>query len=105
MKDNFEFIRLSAHARVAWLEFNRTPINAFTRRMVEEVHQAMASAVANPEVRVVVLASAVAGYFSAGADLREFEGMKAPDMRRWVSMCHEIARLLRSSPKPLLAAI
>src|SRR5208282_6940031 len=35
----------------------------------------------------------------------EFEGMKARDMREWVSICHEMASLLRSSPKPLLAAI
>ena len=53
----------------------------------------------------MVLASAIDGYFSAGADLHVFKEMKGRDMRRWVSMCHEIARLLRSSRKPLLAAI
>jgi enoyl-CoA hydratase/carnithine racemase len=73
--------------------------------MVLEVREAIAAALADPEVRILVLASAIADYFSAGADLHEFEGMKAREMRGWVSICHEIARLLRSSPKPLLAAI
>lgn len=73
--------------------------------MVLEVREAIAAALADPRVRVLVLASAIDGYFSAGADLHVFEGMRAPDMRSWVSQSHEIARLLRSSPKPLLAAI
>ena len=105
MTRGFEFIRLQVSARVAWLEFNRAPVNAFNREMVLEVRDAIVAALADPEVRVLVLASAIPGYFSAGADLHEFEGMKARDMRGWVSICHDIARLLRSSPKPLLAAI
>ena len=105
MTRGFEFIQLQVSARVAWLEFNRAPVNAFNREMVLEVREAIAAALADPEVRVLVLASAIPGYFSAGADLHEFEGMKARDMRGWVSICHEMARLLRSSPKPLLAAI
>ena len=105
MTRGFEFIRLQVSARVAWLEFNRAPVNAFNREMVLEVRDAIVAALADPEVRVLVLASAIPGYFSAGADLHEFEGMKARDMRGWVSICHEIASLLRSSPKALLAAI
>ena len=105
MSHNFEFIRLRVSARVAWLEFNRAPVNAFNGKMVQEVHDGIAAALADPQIRVLVLASAIPDYFSAGADLRGFEGMKGRDMRVWVSMCHDIARLLRSSPKPLLAAI
>jgi enoyl-CoA hydratase/carnithine racemase len=105
MTRGFEFIRLQVSARVAWLEFSRAPVNAFNREMVLEVREAIATALTDPEVRVLVLASAIPGYFSAGADLHEFEGMNARDMRGWVSICHEMARLLRSSPKPLLAAI
>jgi enoyl-CoA hydratase len=105
MSPSFEFVRLHADRRVAWIEFNRAPVNAFNRSMMKEVRTAIATATTDPEVRVVVLASAIDGYFSAGADLHVFKKMKGRDMRRWVSMCHEIARLLRSSRKPLLAAI
>jgi len=56
-------------------------------------------------VRVMVLASAVERYFSAGADLNVFKGMKADGMRQWATRCHDIVRLLRTSSKPLLAAI
>jgi enoyl-CoA hydratase len=105
MTHSLEFVRLRIVARVAWIEFNRAPVNAFNREMVEEVRGAIATALADPEVRVLVIASAIDDYFSAGADLHVFSGMKGPDMHAWVSLCHGIARLLRSSPKPLLAAI
>ena len=88
MTGSFEFIRLQISARVTWLEFNRAPVNAFNREMVQEVREAIAVALTDPEVRVLVLASGIADYFSAGADLHEFEGMKARDMRGWVSICH-----------------
>ena len=91
MAYSWEFIRLSVVARVAWIEFNRAPINAVNREMVEEVREAIVAALADPEIRVLVIASAINNYFSAGADLRVFKGMKAGDMRSWVLLCHEIA--------------
>lgn len=98
-------IRFSNVNHVGWLEFNRPPVNAFTREMVDEVHNALAKTIADPNVRVVVLASAVERYFSAGADLNVFKGITQDGMRQWAKRCHDIVRLLRNSPKPLLAAI
>jgi len=99
------FVRFSIERHVGWLEYNRPPVNAFTRPMVDETHDAIAAALADPEVRVLVLASAVEKYFSAGADLNMFKGMTGEGARDWTMRCHEIVRLLRASPKPLLAAI
>jgi enoyl-CoA hydratase/carnithine racemase len=98
-------VRFTVVNHVGWLEFNRPPVNAFTREMVEETCRGIAAALADPAVRVLVLASAVEGYFSAGADLNVFKGMTGEGMRRWAERCHGIVRLLRESPKPLLAAI
>lgn len=99
------FIRSSTARHVGWLEFNRPPVNAFTHAMVDQTHDAIAAALADPEVRVLVLASALEAYFSAGADLNVFKGMTQGGMRQWATRCHDIVRLLRGSPKPLLAAI
>src|SRR5262245_28263486 len=98
-------MRFTNKNRIGWLEFDRPPVNAFTREMVDEVHDALAATLADPAVRVVVLASAVERYFSAGADLNVFKGMTGEGMRTWANRCHDIVRLLRGSPKPLLAAI
>lgn len=105
MTGTYRFIQCETIDRVRWLAFHRPPINAFNRQMVEEVRDGIAQALADPAIRVLVLASAVEHYFSAGADLAEFKDIGADGMRRWANLCHDIARLLRSSPKPLLAAI
>lgn len=99
------FVRRSLVHQVGWLEFNRPPVNAFTREMVDETHDTLAAALADPEVRVLVLASAIPRYFSAGADLHVFKSIGQDGMRRWAGRCHDIVRLLRGSAKPLLAAI
>lgn len=101
----YSFIRYSTAGPVGWLEFNRPPVNAFHRLMVDETYDCVAAALADPTVRVLVLASAVEGYFSAGADLNAFKGLAPDGMRDWATRCHQIARLLRASAKPLLAAI
>jgi enoyl-CoA hydratase/carnithine racemase len=105
MTQGHSFVRFSTVRHVGWLEFNRPPVNAFTREMVDETHDGIASALGDPDVRVLVLASAVEGYFSAGADLNVFKGMSSAGMRAWATRCHDIVRMLRSSSKPLLAAI
>ena len=74
-------IRFTIENNVGWLEFNRPPVNAFTREMVEETRNGIGAALADPAVRVLVLGSAVERYFSAGADLNAFKGMAGQGMR------------------------
>lgn len=102
---DYSSIKISDVGSVRWLEFNRPPVNAFTREMVVEVRDAIRAALQEPAVRVLVIASHVERYFSAGADLRVFQGMDRTGMADWVSLCHEIVGLLRNASKPLLAAI
>lgn len=101
----FAFIRTTTVRHTRWIEFNRPKVNAFNRQMVDETHAAIKQAVEDPTVRVIVMASAIEGYLSAGADLNAFKGISTEAMRAWVTQCHGIANLLRTSPKPLLAAI
>ena len=100
-----KMIRTGDVGAVRWIEFDRPPVNAFNREMVVQTRDAVKSALEAPDVRVVVLASAQEKYFSAGADLTVFRGMTGAGMRDWVVLCHDIARLMRGSSKPLLAAI
>lgn len=100
-----KFVRFGVERHVGWLQFDRPPVNAFSREMVDETHDCIAAALAAPEVRVLVLASAVDRYFSAGADINVFKGMTGQGARDWATRCHDIVRLLRGSAKPLLAAI
>jgi enoyl-CoA hydratase/carnithine racemase len=103
--DGPEFVRSSVVDGVGWLEFDRPPVNAFNRQMVEETLDALRHLERSSAVRVVVLASAVDRYFSAGADLQVFAGMGEDGMRSWVELVHDVVRALRGLTKPALAAI
>jgi enoyl-CoA hydratase/carnithine racemase len=90
---------------VGWLEYRRLPRNAFNWEMLGEVPVALEELLTAADVRVIVIASAIDGYFSTGADLTTFQGMTQEDIRSWVDICHALVRQMRAARKPLLAAI
>lgn len=73
--------------------------------MVEQVADALDDVEGNTEVRVVVLASALERYFSAGADLEVFRHIDEARMDEWCGIVHGIVERLRNLSKPVLAAI
>ncbi len=105
MTEPLEFIDLEVVNRVGWLRYNRPPLNAFNWQMVAEVSAGLARLSNDPQVRVIVIGSAVEKYFSAGADLQEFVDIGGARMREWALRCHKIVHLLRDMPQPTLASI
>jgi enoyl-CoA hydratase len=101
----YEFLRVTVHDRVGWIEYDRPPVNAFHWEMLREVPQALEGLLAEPGVRVVAFGSTLEKYFSTGADLRVFQEMDGDGISRWVDLCHDLVRKMRASPKPLLAAV
>jgi enoyl-CoA hydratase len=101
----FQFLSLRVADGIGWLEFNRPPVNAFHWEMVAELSPGIDALLADPAVRVIVLASALPRYFSTGADLNVFATITPEKMRDWVTLCHGFVRRMRASDKPLLAAI
>jgi enoyl-CoA hydratase/carnithine racemase len=102
---SYEHLRVHAEGPVGWLEFHRPPRNVFTPAMIGEVLAALGALGADPAVRTIVLASAVPGHFSVGADLALFASLGPRGIGQWIAQVHEIVRALRRSAKPLLAAI
>jgi enoyl-CoA hydratase/carnithine racemase len=90
---------------VGWIEFDRPPVNAFEWTMVRQVTDALDTFAADPQVRVLVLASALERYFSTGADLETFRDLGEEGMDRWCELVHGIVGKLRGSAKPILAAV
>lgn len=98
-------VQVSVVDHVGWLRFDRGPVNAFDWTMLGEVSAALEALEADPEVRVVVIASAIERYFSAGADLELFRGLDGEGMARWCDIVHALVGQFRRSTKPMLAAI
>ena len=101
----YEFLKTHVEDRVAWIEYQRPPLNAIDWKMLGEIPTALDASLHDSGVRVIVFASALEKYFSTGADLRVFAAMGQEDMRKWVQTCHSLVRQMRQAQKPLLAAI
>jgi enoyl-CoA hydratase/carnithine racemase len=101
----YEHLAVHRSEGVGWLEYRRLPRNAFNWEMLGEVPVALEELLAATDVRVIVIASAIDGYFSTGADLTTFQGMTQADIESWVTICHALVRQMRAARKPLLAAI
>ena len=98
---NYKYLKVRIDDRVVWLEYNFPPINAFNWDMLREVPAALQALLDDPQVRVVVFASAIEKYFSVGADLKMFDGIGSTGMAEWVSICHGLVKKMRGSRKPL----
>jgi len=101
----FEFIDLEVRGPVGWYRFNRPPRNSVDWDMLYEMTPAFEALLDRDEVKVVAIGSAVEGYFGTGADVSAFDGVDGVRMRDWVRETQRLARAVRMSPKPVLAAI
>ncbi len=102
---SYEFLKIRVEESVGWIEYHRPPVNAIDWGMLREIPAALEDFLRDPAIRVVVIASALPGFFSTGADLRVLSAMGPAEMRDWVGICHALVRQIRQAEKPLLAAI
>lgn len=78
--------------------------NALSLDMRERLHDALAGAMADTAVRVIVLTGA-GGHFCAGGDISTMDGITAPAGRARLTRLHRIVRLLVNGEKPVVAAV
>lgn len=102
---SFEFIDLEVRDQVGWYRFNRPPRNSVHREMFQELTPAFEDLIDRADVKVIVIASALGGFFNTGADVGTFAATEPAGMREWVEQTHRLAAIIRGCPKPVLAAI
>lgn len=94
-------------SKVAKITLNRPDRrNAFGRAMSKEMSDSI-TACANPEngVRALVITSAVAGTFSAGADLKERKEMTPEEARSFVDGLRAMLNAIEDLEMPTIAAV
>lgn len=90
--------------QIATLTLNRPEArNGYTIRMADELADALATANADPDVRVVVLTGA-GETFCVGADLSG-GGFAPPDAEDWVEPATRVCRPMFDMDKPVIAAV
>jgi 3-hydroxyacyl-CoA dehydrogenase len=93
-----EVVKLERRDVVGIVTVNNPPVNALSAAVRGGILDCMKSAIADPEVKAIVLTCA-GRTFIAGADITEFgKPSKPPGL-------HEVLTEMESSPKPIVAAI
>ena len=109
LSSDLQTVELKIADSVAWVVLNRPEaLNAWTRRLGEDMLAALEQAAAEPDVRVVVLTGAGRA-FSSGADLRGGAEM-SPDgklnvLNQLRDAYNPLMTRVRTVPKPVIAKV
>ncbi|MBM3948790.1 MAG: hypothetical protein FJ312_06050 [SAR202 cluster bacterium] len=89
----------------ALLTLSRPPVNALSQGVLQDLKGALKECAGNPEVRVIVLASALPKAFSAGADIQELVWLDEAKSVEFGALGHSVCDYIESLPKPVIAAV
>ncbi len=99
-------VRYEVSDQIVEISLARPPVNALSLSLLEQLVAAFGRAAGDENVRAVVLASAVAGRFSAGLDLRMMLGKSPTQVRRLLDKLYvELADAQYNLGKPSIAAV
>ena len=98
-------VRTSVDARTAVLTIDHPPANALSVAVLEALRGALSAALADPEVKVIVLTGA-GRFFCAGADIRELADLRdCHSARAFADQGQALCNAIADAEKPVIAAI
>jgi enoyl-CoA hydratase/carnithine racemase len=101
-----QFVKTSVEDRVACLTLDHPPVNALHQATLSELDAAVDEAIANPDVKAVVITGAGQMAFVAGADINEFTKIEnAEQARALIQLGQAVFNKIENAPKPFIAAI
>jgi enoyl-CoA hydratase len=100
-----KFIQTKVEDHVGHIQINKPKANTYDLDMMKELHAAIEELRFDDAARVIVLESAVPGFFSAGADI-EMLKQAAPDFKAMFCLyCQETLDKFAKTPKVVITAI
>ncbi len=98
-------VHTTVDARIAVLTIDHPPANALSLAVLEALQGALSAALANPEVKVIILTGA-GRFFSAGADIRELAELgDCHSARTFADRGQALCNAIADAEKPVIAAI
>ncbi len=98
-------VTFSKSGPIGHITLNRPPANSYEIGFMRELDSAIEEAVWDPEVKVVILKSALEKFFSAGADIKAFMANDAAANLEMIRFAHGALEKMANSAKVFIAAI
>lgn len=102
---SLELVRGERRNRTLLLTIDHPPVNVLSRPVLDALVARLDEAEVDPEVRVVVLASAAEKVFAAGADIRAMAPMDPNAARAHGAQGQFVTRRIERLPLPVIAAV
>ncbi|HEV2520279.1 MAG TPA: enoyl-CoA hydratase/isomerase family protein [Thermoplasmata archaeon] len=100
-----KFVKTRVENNVGTIEIAKGKANTYDIHMMRELDEAIEELRFDDNARVLVLASGLPGFFSAGADIEMLKGSQ-PDFKAMFCLhCQETLNKFAATPKVVLAAI
>jgi enoyl-CoA hydratase/carnithine racemase len=100
-----DYVKMSIEGRTAILTIDHPPANAFDRQTVMELNDTFDEAVANEQVKVIIITGA-GQFFVAGADINEINKLEDYDDAFEVLRAgQQLFSKIENTKKPVIAAI
>jgi len=100
-----QFIQTRVEDNVGYIEIGKPKANTYDLAMMHELHDAIEELRFDENARVIVLASTVPGFFSAGADIEMLKASQ-PDFKAMFCLyCQETLDQFAKTPKVVIAAL
>jgi len=101
----YQNVKMSIEDRAALITIDHPPANAFDTQTVTDLTNAFDEAIANPEVKVIIITGA-GQFFVAGADINEIKALKGyDDAFAVVRAGQQLYEKIEGAKKPVIAAI
>jgi len=101
----YQNVKMSIEDRAAVITIDHPPANAFDTQTVTDLSNAFDEAIANPEVKVIIITGA-GQFFVAGADINEIKRLQGYDEAFAVVRAgQQLFEKIECAKKPVIAAI
>ncbi len=90
---------------VGTMTLNHPKANSYDLAFMKDLDVAVDEMIANEEIKVVVMKSALEKFFSAGADIKAFHANTTAGNMKLIRFAHNTLRKMGTSPKVFIAAI
>ncbi len=92
-------------AGIGTIEMNGPPANTYGIAFMRELNVAIQEAIDDPACKVVIVRSALPGFFCGGADIKEFKANTASANREMIALAHDTLNKLSQSEKVFIAEV